>query len=66
MKRDRTMHALGVPAQREAYASFFVHANAAQCSQKWQSLACVFMQQLEQSVDKKNATCRSGIFLKHY
>lgn len=38
MKRDGTMRALGVPAQRDAYASFFLHANAAQCSQKWQAL----------------------------
>lgn len=57
-----------MPVQRrkEVYASLVLHANAAQCSQKQQSLACVSMQQLEQLIGKKTATCKSGIFLKHY
>lgn len=67
MKREGTIGALCKPAvQRGGMCQRFLHANAAQCSQKWQCLACASMQLPEESIVKKTTTCKSGIFLNHY
>lgn len=67
MKREGTIGALCMPAvQRGGMCQCFLHANAAQCSQKWQCLACVSMQLPGESIVKKTTTCKSGIFLNHY
>lgn len=67
MKRERTIGALCMPAvQRGGMCQHFLHANAAQCLQKWQCLACASMQLPGQSIVKKTTTCKSGIFLNRY
>lgn len=66
MKREGTIHASWMPAQqrKEVYASLFLHANAAQCSQKRQSLARVFMQQLEQTDSQESHHLQEWYFLE--
>lgn len=60
------MGALCMPAvQRGGMCQCFLHANAAQCPQKWQCLACASMQLPGESIVKKTTTCKSGIFLNH-
>lgn len=67
MKREGTIGALCKPAvQRGGMCQRFLHANAAQCSQKWQCLACASMQLPGESIVKKTNTWKSGIFLNHY